>query len=128
MIEVKVEPRDLIKLNLAMKQLDAAVLLQGEWDPFMTRVIELVGKYPPDFPDNTYVRTGHLGRSWTQEVLNPLQARIGNDAIYAGYVHGHEQIALHAGHGWKHLFDEANRLATVLVEQLWQKAMRIWTA
>lgn len=125
-VEIKVEPRDLIKLDLVMTQLDAQSLLTGEWMPFMTKIVDVVGEYPPDFPGNTYVRTGHLGESWTKEVLNPLQARIGNDAVYAGYVQGHEQIDLHAGHGWKHLFEEAQKYAEYFVEKIGEKAERLW--
>ena len=126
MIEVQFEPRDIVGLDLAMKRLDAKVLLQGEWNPFMVRFIELVGKYPPDFAGNTYKRTGHLGRSWTKQVVDPLTARIGNDAIYAGWVQGHEQMAYHAGHGWQDAFERAKDLIWHLIEKIGDKAERIW--
>ena len=127
MIEAKIEPRDLMSLNLAMTKLDAEVLLQGEWDPFLVRVVDVVGKYPPDFPGNTYKRTGHLGDSWHKEVINPLSAQVQNVAIYAGWVHGHEQQAGHAGHGWVHLYEKAKWLLGFLIEKIGDKAERIWS-
>lgn len=127
MIEVKIPPDELISLDLAMKQLDAEVLLQGEWDPFLTRVVELVGKYPPDFPGNTYKRTGHLGMSWHKEQVDALTGQVQNVAVYAGWVHGFEQTAGHAGHGWVKLWDKAKWLAGFLVEKIGDKAERIWS-
>ena len=108
-------------------KLDAKVLLKDEWGPFLTRFVGFVSKYPPDFPGNTYTRTGHLGASWTKQVLDPLTAQVMNIAMYAGFVQGHEQTALHAGHKWKDAFLEARRWADFLLEDLWEKAMHIWT-
>jgi len=128
LIEVEFEPRDILSLELALKNLDAAALLKDEWMPFMARVIEVSGAYPPVPAGSKYIRTFHLNRSWDKEVINPLTAQVLNNAIYAGYVVGHEQTAMHAGTGWKHAFDEASRLLDFLAQKLWEKAERIWTA
>ena len=131
MLSVEIKKEDILSLELAMKKLDAKVLLEGEWSPFLDRVQVVAGTYPPDFPDNTYKRTGHLGKSWQKEVVNPLEAQIGNAALYAGWVHGHHigepGLDLHVGHGWKNLFDEGSRLLDILAEKIGRKAIGIWT-
>lgn len=128
MITVEFEPRDIIKLELAMKQLDAKVLLMDEWGPFLKKFVKVASEYAPDFPGNTYTRTGHLGESWIDQVLDPLTAQVMNLAIYAGWVVGHEQTALHAGHKWKYAFDVARDHLDYLVQDLWEKVEQIWTA
>jgi hypothetical protein len=126
MIEVKFEPRDIIKLELTMKQLDAKVLLQGEWMPFMGKVVEIVSRYPADFPGNTYTRTHNLEANWHWKVLDALTGQIENLAIYAGWVQGHEQTAGHAGHGWTNAFEKAKDLVYILIERVGDKAEEIW--
>lgn len=58
--------------------------------------------YPPPPPNSTYVRTGHLGRSWRLAYSHGRQATLFsfvNPATYAVYVQGSpsEQAAIHRG-------------------------------
>ena len=54
MIEVEIAPKDILWLEQIGTKLDAEILLKGEWEPFLARVVDVAGKYPPDFPGNTY--------------------------------------------------------------------------
>ena len=127
MIEVTIPPADLIEFDLALKNLSPEKLLQGEWLPFATDVMLTAGNYPPDFPGNTYVRTGNLWESWGRDVESPLSASVYNSALYAGYVQGTtEQLAVHAGHGWKKLIDVGTKKVEVFIKHLLDKAERIW--
>ena len=106
MIKAEIDPRDLLSFKVAMKGLRPAELFRDEWLPFVRGVRVEAGAYPPDFPGNTYDRTGNLGRNWMYAVLSPLSAEVGNAAWYAGFVHGRDdQWELHASHGWKRLFE-----------------------
>ena len=126
MIDAKINPKDVLKLKIAMRNLDPKMLFEGEWDPLLNKTVDVVGTYPPDFIGNTYKRTGNLGRNWRGRVNNPLSAQVENLAVYAGYVHGHEQIALHAGHGWKNLYSEGEKLAAEFIKKIAEKVDRIW--
>ena len=126
MIEAKIEPRDLIELDLAMKKLDAEVLLVGEWVPFLEHTLEVIEVYPPVPQDSNYLRTGNLFASWHVEQVNPLMGQIQNVAEYAGYVQGHDQTAQHAGTGWIDAFKKAKDLAWHFVEKIGDKAEAIW--
>ena len=127
MIEAKIPPAELIEFDLALKNLHPEKLLEGEWLPFATDVMLTAANYAPDFPGNTYTRTGHLWESWGRDVESPLSASVFNFALYAGHVQGAEQMAVHAGHGWKKLFDVGLRMAQDFVNMLADKADRIWS-
>ena len=133
MISVQFEPRDIIGFELAMKGLDARVLLMDEWDPYLVQVIDIIKKYPAPVPDSKYVRTFTLLHSWSHAVVDALTGQILNDAqqpntaIYAGWVQGHEQTALHAGHGWINAFEKAEDLLYILIERVGDKAELNWS-
>ena len=126
MIKVEINEGDVLSLKVALKGLEPKRVFGGELLPFAEDIGDYVGEYPPDFPGNTYIRTGHLGRSWAFRENNPLEAEIRNAAIYAGWVHGHEQLALHAGHDWRHLYNEATRMAVEFMRKIAAKVDRIW--
>jgi hypothetical protein len=132
MIEVKFEPRDIVKFELAMKKLDAGSLLEDEWKPFLENYIKYVKIYPAEIPDSKYIRTHILENSWSYKVVDPLRAQVLNDAkqpnsaIYAGWVQGHEQTGGHASNGWTNAFDKAKDHAAYLVQTIMDKAVRIW--
>ena len=127
MITAEIDPRDLREFVLAMRGLDPKELFKDEWLPFVKAVAEDAGMYPPDFPGNTYVRTGNLGRNWRYAVLSPLSAEVGNAAVYAGYVHGHEQISLHAGHGWRRLFEIGDKRLADFIRKIDAKVSKLWS-
>lgn len=127
MIEAEIDPRDLREFNIDMKGLHPDKLFKGELLPFVKAVAKEAGHYPPDFPGNTYTRTGNLGRSWKYAVLSSTSAEVGNAAHYAGYVHGHEQISLHAGHGWRRLFEIGDKRLVAFIRKIEAKVSRLWT-
>ena len=127
MIDATIRPGDVMKLNAAFKGLKPERVLRGMWLPFVTEVMLEVGEYPLDFAGNTYVRTGNLWTKWHRDVLSPLSAMVENPAFYAGAVHGHEQMAVHAGHGWKHLFDVGAEMLKDFVKKIEAKVDRIWS-
>jgi len=127
MITAEIDPRDLREFHIAMKGLHPEVLFKDEWLPFVKGIAEIAGEYPPDFPGNTYTRTGNLGRDWRYAVLSPTSAEVGNAAVYAGYVHGHEQIPLHAGHGWRRLFEIGDKRLAAFIQKIEAKVSRLWT-
>ena len=126
MLEVKIEPRDLLELDLALTKLDAEHILKGEWVPFIDNVVEVVSVYPPVPQDSKYLRTGDLFVAWHAEVVNPLMAQVQNVAEYAGYVQGHEQTAQHKGTGWIELHKKASDMLDIFADKLWQKIETIW--
>lgn len=126
MITGEIDPRDLREFHLAMRGLHPNRLFKGEWLPFVKAVAREAGHYPPDFPGNTYTRTGNLERNWRYAVLSPTSAEVGNAAHYAGYVHGHEQISLHAAHGWRRLFEIGDRRLAAFIKKIEAKVSRLW--
>ena len=128
MIEVTIPSDQLLELDLAMKRLDAEVLLKGEWVPFVDNVVEVVSVYPPVPQNSHYVRTGDLFMAWHAEQVDPLSAQVQNVAEYAGWVHGHEQTSQHKGTGWTQLYDKAKWLMGHFVEKIGDKAEAIWSA
>lgn len=126
MITAEIDPRDLREFLVDMKGLRPEELFKDEWLPFVKAVGEEAGEYPPDFPGNTYDRTGNLGRNWKYAVLSPTSAEVGNPAVYAGYVHGREQIELHAGHGWRRLFEIGDKRLVEFIKKIEAKVSRLW--
>ena len=129
MTEFKVEfnPRDLVEFELALKRLDAEVLIKREWEPFLDNFVEVVSKYPPPKEGSKYVRTGNLLRQWQEpKVLDPLTAQVMNIAGYAGWVHGQEQVGFHQETGWIQAFKKGRELIDHLVEKIGDRAERIW--
>ena len=67
-----------------------------------TATIRDLRVYPPPPPNSTYVRTGHLRRSWNIAYSHGRQATLFsfvNPAVYAVYVQGlpSEQASIHRG-------------------------------
>jgi hypothetical protein len=65
-----------------------------------------ISTYPQS--ESSYVRTGELGRFWTQKVQQrgpDLVARIGNKKRYAARVQGSQQEELFRGFGWPNIVD-----------------------
>ena len=122
-MSVKFNTADLIGLKLALRDLSPKRLLSGELDDFAEDVIDYAGWYPP--PLATSNRTGNLGKSWEYDI-HGMEVTITNYASYAGYVHGDEQIDVHAQTGWRLLADAANDKVDDLIHRLLQKAGNIW--
>ena len=128
MIEAEFDSLEIKMLLQDLKGLRPENLLKGELAPFALAVGKQIGRYPPDFPGNTYRRTQHLSRNWYYELIDPLAIELGNLARYAGWVHGPKQVSLHAGHGWKRLFEEAPKYVAAFLRKIATKAGRKWRA
>ena len=126
MIEAEIDPRDLREFMLDMDALHLERLLEGELGPFAKAVGVAAGKYPPPVSGSTYIRTHNLDRNWYYKLLSALSVEVGNLAVYAGYVHGHEQVDFHAAHGWRRLFEMGDTMLENFIEKLIRKAERIW--
>ena len=126
MIEAEINPNDLRELRIAMKGLQPEELLKGELMPFAKGVSEKAGWYPPDFPGNTYMRTGLLGRSWVYGLIDSLSVEVANMAYYAGYVHGPEQYPVHRAHFWRRLYEVADDKIDEFIQKINDKIERIW--
>ena len=126
MSKAEIDPRDLRQLNINFRDLKPERVLKGELLPFVRDIKRTAAPYPPDFPGNTYKRTGNLGRSWQYVVLSPLSAEVSNAASYAGFVQGHEQTSLHARHGWKYLHEVGDSLLEAFIKKIEAKVVRIW--
>ena len=127
MSKAEIDPRDLRQLNINFRDLKPERVLKGELLPFVRDIKRTAAPYPPDFPGNTYKRTGNLGRSWQYVVLSPLSAEVSNAASYAGFVQGHEQMSIHAGHGWKYLHEVGDSKLGAFIKKIEAKIDRIWT-
>jgi hypothetical protein len=114
---------DLKGLYLAIDGLQAKNLVQPELEGLATRIIDVTCVYPPPVPG--YDRTGNLGRSWAHEI-GPLQLTVTNTAGYAPFVQGAEQRGYHKAHGWLNVFDVAENLLDKFVQDLGDRACRIW--
>ena len=128
MIKAEIHPDDLRRFKVDLKGLKPEKVLPPILGPFGRAVVEKAGWYPPDFPDNTYVRTGHLGRSWYYKLIGSLEVEVGNTAVYAGWVHGPEQISIHAGHKWRRLFETGDKMINGLIEKIADRVGQLWRA
>lgn len=63
----------------------------------------LISRYPPAPPNQVYVRTGNLGRSWVRPPVSLGVNRwmFGNSMPYAEDVMGQRQLRFFAERGWK---------------------------
>lgn len=124
--EAYINPKDLQEFHIAMDHLQPEKILEGEWGPFTRGIIADVKPYPPMLPNQKYVRTGHLGDSWEWNINSPLEAEVGNVAVYAGWVQGVEQAGIHEGR-WTRLVDVAERALDEFIQKLGRKVDKIWT-
>ena len=122
MIEAYIDPKDLKEFHKDMRDLHPKRLLSRELDPLGRSVIRKGGVYPPS---SGYPRTGHLGRSWWYDVMG-TDLEVGNAAIYAGWVHGEEQLSYHALRGWKRVYGIMVDETSKLLKRLERKVDKLW--
>lgn len=71
----------------------------------MDKILSLLKKYPPPLPNQRYVRTGNLGRSWQSRVTSvgsnqfssTMRGEVRNSMRYASFVQGSNQANIHKG-------------------------------
>lgn len=59
-------------------------------------VLPILRQYPPELPNQRYVRTGTLGRGWRGSAAGQV-VTLENSVAYAGAVYGPNQRAIFAG-------------------------------
>lgn len=59
-------------------------------------VLPILRQYPPELPNQRYVRTGTLGRGWRGSAAGQV-VTLENPVAYAGAVYGPNQRAIFAG-------------------------------
>lgn len=104
-------------------------------EPVMNKALragakELAGKisrYPPAMPNQVYVRTGNLGRSWVRppQQTSMMQWTFGNSMSYAERVMGMDQLRFFAERGWKsvdrHIQEEAPAVVAKVIRAVEQE-------
>jgi hypothetical protein len=123
--EAYVNPKDLQEFYICMDDLHPDKVLEGEWRQFLTPLQRELRTYPPPPVGSKYVRTFNLKRNWQYAVLSPTEAEIGNCAVYAGWVQGVEQAAVHVGR-WKQATLIAQEHLDQFIERLSKKVERVW--
>ena len=91
---------DLVLRELASLRLDA---LQGDVGDILDDIAADAANYPPERPNQRYVRSGDLGRGWTESEplmqgdATSLLAVLTNSVSYGPFVQGTEdQATVHA--------------------------------
>jgi len=123
--EAYINPKDLQEFHICMDNLHPDKVLEGEWRPFLVPLQRELRTYPPPPMGSKYVRTFNLKRNWQYAVLSPTSAEIGNAAIYAGWVQGVEQAAVHVGR-WPMAVTVAEKHLEAFIDRLAKKVERIW--
>jgi hypothetical protein len=116
-------PGDIEGLYRALDGLDPVKLAGPLLRNFATGIIDVTSVYPP--PVAASQRTGELGRSWSQSI-HGLDVEIRNEAVYAGWVQGEEQVPYHKAHGWLNLFDVAIVHLDKFILELAERAESVW--
>ena len=124
--EAYINPKDLQEFHIAIDHLHPEKVLDGEWGPFLRGIIADIKPYPARRENQKYVRTFHLRDSWEWNIKSPLEAEVGNVAVYAGYVQGVEQAAIHVNR-WQRLVDVGERNLEEFINKLMRKVEHIWT-
>ena len=124
MITIEYDPRQVKSLLKALNKLDVRHLIMPELKVVGKSVIKVIEPYPP--PVATSKRTGYLGKQWF-DVLGKDSLRLGNAAIFAGYVVGEEQRDYHKRHGWKNLIDVIGDEMKGFMEKVGKRADKIWS-
>ena len=125
MFSVEWDEEDINELVLDLDALMPEELAGEELPHWSMEVLQDVAAYPPPKKDSTYVRTGKLFGGWKREVM-PKAVRLFNPVDYGIFVQGREQTAMHAGTGWKRLYEWAEKHMERLVYKLEMKALGIW--
>jgi hypothetical protein len=128
MFSVEWDQEDINQLNISLGGLIPEELVKGELMPFTREFMEYVSTYPPPKADSSYIRTNNLWESWHYAQVNPLTTQVTNYAVYAGYVQGREQVAMHKETGWRRLYEEAPKWARMLIDKLAHKAGIVWSS
>ena len=98
-VSIKIDGVDKVLRKLGTAKGVAALVKPMEES--VVKVREGMADYPLDWPENTYVRTGKLGQSWTgrvQQHSNGVTGKIGTNRSYAPWVQSQQfQARVHRG-------------------------------
>ena len=127
MITVEIDPKDVKSLEQALYKLNGKRLLEGEWRDLLVPLKRELRTYPAPPPGSRYVRTHNLKRSWQYAIVSPERAEVSNTAIYAGYVQGENQAAVHQGR-WSIFTEVGGRHFSEFIDKLTTKIGKIWAS
>lgn len=89
------------RVQQVLQAISTPGFLAGAFHEIGAQINTDLAKYPPELPEQQYIRTGELGRRWTHEeevTLFSVSSIIGNNTPYAPDVQDPEmQAEIHAG-------------------------------
>lgn len=77
--------------------------LRPAFNRVVNRLLGLLRNYPPELPNQTYRRTGNLGRAWKgkvwqgQGMSKTMRGEVRNSLRYARFVQGDNRAGIHTG-------------------------------
>ena len=84
-------------------------------------VAAIMAQYPPERPNQRYMRTGDLGRAWQPDegvyVGNGIVVTVSNATEYADYVQGENQAWMHEDR-WDTIEDAERELADPVADKI----------
>jgi len=149
-VQIEWKSEDLARLHRTLERLELKHWWPKAADAIGLEVRGVMAKYPPTGPYNRppypYYQRGYgtvyapaegsrarRGRQTSQKMnlrwyhtVYPDYLVIGNDATYAPYIHGAEQVWWAPRHGWRKLLDVAKNLVPHIIKKLEAQAVKIW--
>lgn len=121
---LEIEVRGLERLVRSLGAFEVFTLLRPAMIRGVARVVNAMADYPPAPDGSSYIRTGTLGRRWTQTQpavtasTTELRVAVGNNTIYGPWVQSERfQARMHRGR-WQTDEQELDRAADPLVAEL----------
>ena len=121
---LEIEVRGLERLVRRLGAFEVFALLRPAMIRGVARVVNAMADYPPAPEGSWYIRTGTLGRRWTQtqpsvsEGATELRVAVGNNTVYGAWVQNAQfQAWMHRGR-WQTDEQELDRAADPLVAEL----------
>jgi len=98
-LEIKID--GIKELNAKLGKVQGTKVLRAPMHRSVFRLRDRLAQYPAKRPNNSYVRTGTLGKRWVSkilEIVDGLQGRVGNNTEYAPLVQSKRfQARVHRG-------------------------------
>lgn len=123
-MQTEIQIKGIDKLQKKLSKVQAKEVFKEIFPIILEEMQDEAGEYPPAtsanrprpggwyergqgrvFSSGRVIRSSEtLGKKWyTKTLVSKMQAKIGNKASYAKYVHGDDQAKFHGARGWKKL-------------------------
>jgi len=135
MIKWEYDPDDLRELVIDCDRLRPSNLVAKHLQPLTSNIVFEAQRYPPELPNQKYIRTFKLFEGWRRASMGPLKMRIFNPVPYGIYVQGRDtpfrsepatQAEIHQGR-WPVLFKVAEKHLDALIHKLVRDVKNIWS-